>query len=144
MSAFIHEDSHVIGIVHAVRVHRLAPVTIDDICCNPQHDPHADLLVRILMAENIRSVNARYDENTPLFEGIKWQEPQTKAVSLFGLHLAIGSLDYQSCETEDWRESFACRLLQAWTAEIEQRTGHTGESIRNAKEYEAEQTWKIQ
>ena len=143
MSAFIHENSHVIGIVHAVRQHGLRDVTIDEICCNASHDPHADLLVRILMAENIRSVNARYSENEPLFQGIKWQEPQTKAVSLFGLHLAIGSLDYQSCESEDWRETFACRLLDAWAAEIEQRTGHTADSIRKNKEYDEEQTWKL-
>ena len=143
MSAFIHEDSHIVGIVHAVRFHKLTLVTIDEICCDPAHDPHADLLVRILMAENIRSVNARYNETEALYQGIKWQQPKDKAMSLYGLHMAIGSLDYQSCETEDWRETYACRLLEAWEKEIEQRTGHTAESIRKAKEYDAEQTWKL-
>lgn len=141
MSAFIHEDSHIIAIVHAVRQHGLRDVTIDEICCNASHDPHADLLVRILKAENIRSVNARYDENEALFQGIKWQEPKGKAMSLYGLHQAIGSLDYQSCETEDWRETFAYRLLNAWLNEIEQRTGHTADSIYDSKEYQAERTW---
>ena len=143
MSAFIHEDSHVIAIVHAVRVHQLTLVTIDEICCNPEHDPHADLLVRILMAENIRSVNARYNETEALFQGIKWQQPKTKAMSLIGLHKAIGSLDYQSCESEDWRETYACRLLDAWETDIERRTGYTADSIRKTKEYDTENTWKL-
>lgn len=143
MSAFVHNDEHIIAIVHGVRTHNLDLVTIDDICCTPAHDPHADLLVRILMAENIRSVNTRYDENEPLFQGIKWQQPKGKAMSLFGLHKAIASLDYQSCESEDWHETFACRLLEDWQRQIEQRTKHTGDSIRKTEQYDTEQTWHI-
>ena len=142
MSAFIHEHSHILAIVNSVRYYALDPVTIDGICCDVLDDEYADLVCKILMAENIRSVNARYDEEHPLFDGIVFKA--YKPFSLMGLHMAISSLDYQSCETEDWRETFACQLLDNWTTQIETRVKHTPDSIRECREYNEQHTWHAQ
>lgn len=144
MSAYVHDDQHINAIVSAVRLYEFPPVRINEIYCDVCILSHAKLVVRILKAENIRSVNYRYHDNEPLYQGIEFEPDQKARLNLFGLHKAISSLDYQSCETEDWPGTFACGLLEAWSTEIERRTGYTADTIRDDIHYQAESTWNIQ
>ena len=83
------------------------------------------LYADVLYQENIRSVRARYPED-------KWDDlpgPCAKPIHIVasGMERALAAyrrtpvqilkmcdcLEYQSCETDDYRESIACELLEA-------------------------------
>lgn len=144
MSAYVVSERHINAIVTTVRLYEFAPVWLDGIICDVCLEAHAELVVRILHGENIRSVNHCYEDHGALYQGIVFTPYKETALSLYGLHLAIRGLDYQSCETPDWKASFACRLLEAWCREIEKRTNHTPESIVDDWPYQCEETWSIE
>lgn len=67
---------------------------------------------QVLLDENIRSVNHRYEEQTPP-EPYKFYWPVFKAViSPLQAIKACACLDYQSCETPDWQDTRAYAILQ--------------------------------
>lgn len=66
------------------------------------------LVANLLMKENIRSVNYRCGENTEYTpcDMTEWRKvTPAEALSL------IDCLDYQSCETDSWKETLAYHLL---------------------------------
>lgn len=142
MSAYVHDNEHIIAIVNGARRNKLESVWIDDVYCNVSIDEHAQLLCNILLGENIRSVNYRYDENDSLNPGIVFKQDKRR-LSPIALCKAINSLDYQSCETPDWRETFACKLLENWTAQLLKLVGLSEETVRNHPEYNEAPTWNI-
>lgn len=68
-------------------------------------------VAKILMDENIRSVNSRYRENTPStyeFEYI----PAARKRPVGNIIGALDCLEYQSCETDDYHQSNAWEIMQ--------------------------------
>lgn len=64
----------------------------------------------ILMAENVRSVNARYNDegsNPYEFEYL----PRARKLPVGNIIGALDCLEYQSCETDDWHESNAWEII---------------------------------
>ncbi len=81
-----------------------------------------DRIGHILHAENVRSVNHRYrQDDRP--DDYRFEE-HGAALALQGTALAaqlvkaVDCLDYQSCETNDWEQSDAWRILQDIRARI--------------------------
>jgi len=85
----------------------------------------ADEVGRILWRENLRSIEARYPdtvENGDYPGPIDFEADQTETYtyrdpgfipSAGETFQAVGCFEYQSCETDDWRESEAYRFCQA-------------------------------
>lgn len=142
MSAYVHNNQHIIAIISGAQYHQLEATSINGVYCNVGIPEHAQLVANILLGENIRSVNYRYDENEPINPGIDFKQ-DNRALSPLALLKAINSLDYQSCETPDWRETFACKLLENWSAQLLKLAGTTEEKLRNNKEYDQADTWNI-
>jgi hypothetical protein len=103
MSAFICNHSHVTALaVYAAR-NRILGCT------------DANEIGQMLHAENVRSVNYRYDETTPpSFELCEWAAFQPFALAQ--IIKAARCLDYQSCEHPGYPQSEAAKMLQAITA----------------------------
>jgi hypothetical protein len=103
MSAFICNDSHITAVAAYAARNRILGYT------------DANQIGEMLHAENVRSVNYRYDETTqPSFELCQWAA--FHEFSLVQIVKAARCLGYQSCEHPGWQESDACKLLQATTA----------------------------
>lgn len=110
MSAFVVTTAHIDALVrYAVDKHvsytsAVGRTTIDK--------DNASEIGQKLLDENVRSVNYRYHEkDTPesyTFKHVKHVVP-LPAVNILK---AIDCLDYQSCETPDWRESEAFAILR--------------------------------
>lgn len=88
-------------------------------------------MVAVLHAENMRSVNYRYRENKPCEPiEIDWRAVNAKRNALYSRGgkravaraalMGISCVEYQSCETPDWRKTEAFRLL----GEIAVRVAH--------------------
>lgn len=85
----------------------------------------------MLLAQNRRSVDFRYDESDI-------EEPYVHAVSTtprepVEILKAIGCYEYQSCETPDWEDTEAARFCQALRFHL----------IRQLPGYEAADAWPI-
>lgn len=125
MSAFICSDDHIkaLAIFAATRQHsswRVDPRYIDGLPCpeacsieNLCRDELATLYAQVLLAENVRSVNHRYRESE--HHSIKVSDSdcmklQQKAVQILKM---LDCLEYQSCETSNYYETVAHKLLSA-------------------------------
>jgi hypothetical protein len=99
MSAFICNHSHITALaVYAAR-NRILSYT------------DANQIGEMLHAENVRSVNYRYDESIrPSFELCEWAA--FHEFSLVQIIKAARCLRYQSCEHPGWEKSDACKLLE--------------------------------
>lgn len=127
MSAFICNPSH-LGILAAATVHCRCPISE---YANNEPILIAQGVARELARENIRSVAARYPRDVsgsrpgPCLGDAEIEEAaalyaahyvvhighvtKLKAVELLSL---ISCLEYQSCETDDYGKSLACRQLE--------------------------------
>lgn len=110
MSAFIVNETHIDALVtYAVNKRasywdEINQTRVDITTFN------ADRIGQILHDENVRSVNYRYAE-TDKSDEYRWHF-YTKPLSAAQVIKACDCLDYQSCETPDWEESTAWRILQ--------------------------------
>lgn len=77
----------------------------------------ADVVGQILLSENVRSVNYRYNEET-VEELYTYQRPRTTTWGPVEVIKAIHCLNYQSCETDDWEQSEAFTFLEALTSNL--------------------------
>lgn len=69
-------------------------------------------IASVLYAENVRSVNARYNECDPA-HGFRFKcEPQACYLKPGQILGALHCLEYQSCESSDWRESEAFAIVR--------------------------------
>ena len=114
MSAFICSDKHINAIVHwasqnTVSVYHGNPSTRWPVTGQEQATS------ALLFAENVKSINHRYQETRPL-TGIVFDAsaPHLRAIEVLK---ACICLDYQSCEHPQWQSSLACTLLQAIQSE---------------------------
>lgn len=109
MSAFIVSDEHIAAIVGSALAHDRwhKTLTITDAVAS----------AHILANENARSVNTRYahhnqPEDPPTVSAKRIQHYYKNPLTPVQLLKAIQSLDYQSCETDDWNTTQAFKLLQ--------------------------------
>ena len=99
MSAYVVSDETITAIVRGALKYLPTSYRRDD----------RDLLGQMLVDENYRSVNYRYDEDT------KPHKFQFKNLKKFDDGILFGCMrnyNYQSCETEDYFSSDAYYLLQ--------------------------------
>lgn len=112
MSAWIVSKAHIDVLVHAMGKRELLEVSPDE-------------AGRILWAENHRSVNYRYQENTPTpayryaAPPVDWTPAQLTKI--------VGCYSYQSCESHDYEETTAGRMVGDLSDALE-REGADGES----------------
>ena len=111
MSAFIVTNEHISAMMQAAE-----GIYPDDEASywwgEERHYFRADSqeIGQILLNENFRSVNCRYDEDYP---------PDTyaycpiRAYSAAEILKACACYEYQSCETDDWEETEAYAIAQA-------------------------------
>jgi len=100
MSAFIVTHDHINAIISFASQYNIAGVA-----------GREQAIAELLLAENTRSVNHRYRENTPV-ETIVFSS-QDPTLSPIEVIKACDCLDYQSCETDDWHSTPACKLLES-------------------------------
>ncbi len=103
MSAFIVSHNHINAIVSFARRHQVV-----NIAGNEQ------AAAELLLSENTRSVNHRYQEDAPV--GLIVYDCQAPKLSPVEAIKACNSLGYQSCESEDWESTQACQLLRSITS----------------------------
>jgi hypothetical protein len=108
MSAFVVDNAHIDALVtyagdHHVSYYLNHRTVIDA--------GNASEIGQKLLDENVRSVNYRYRETDKAerYEFKRWTRP-LQAITVIK---AIECLDYQSCETDDWRQTEAFAILQA-------------------------------
>lgn len=80
--------------------------------CVEPHRITPQRLGEILMAENVRSVRSRYPHMVPGDSPGYTYRPVSELKPDWVVKACDG-LAYQSCETEDWRDSLACKILDA-------------------------------
>ena len=104
MSAFIVIKKHIDYILTALQ--KRLNEHIDD----KYTDEDADRDGQILWSENYRSVNFRYNEATPT-PVYKFKRTPEDTCYVQAIQL-VRSLDYQSCETDDYRSTEAYELMR--------------------------------
>ncbi len=72
-------------------------------------------LGQVLLSENVRSVNARYnlkgdDAETPAYE---YRSVRFDAIDAVSVLKSVQCVDYQSCETDDYQTTTAYKVLKA-------------------------------
>lgn len=112
MSAYVVSQAHIHAIVNFAYIKfRRDPVLYPPSGFRPSVDcTQATELGQILLDQNVRSVDYRYNEK---------HEPETfthrlstTVVSLEQFFSCIACLEYQSCESNDWPETQAFHILQ--------------------------------
>lgn len=125
MSAYICDPSH-IGILAAFAVTERCAIREFEAMGEPVLI--AQTVARNLARENIRSVATRYPNDTdgnrpgPCLKDAEIEEAAAIYAAYFLAHpqhlppvqilKLVNCLDYQSCETEDWRQTSACKQLE--------------------------------
>ena len=132
MSAFICSDEHFNVLVNYAVTHKAGYYWEGN---NSRVDitrENASRIGQILLDENHRSVNYRYNETTPshAFKFKLIGPTQYKAVDILK---AINCLDYQSCENDDWSTTHAWAILD----------GLKDCAIRNLPGYETSHGWSL-
>lgn len=111
MSAYVVEDDHINALVTYAAEKRISyydPIAENRIDINGLN---TTAIGKILLAENVRSVNYRYHEtDTP--DDYSYRHFATPLTAIEVIK-ACDCLDYQSCETPDWDQTVAWRILQA-------------------------------
>jgi hypothetical protein len=110
MSAYIVSDRHVAVFVVGANLHRHSSVEPDVLLKQ----------AKLLMRENVRSVNYRYGEKSrsPSIVINKGHEVAAEAMSLEDLIMMGRCLRYQSCETDDYETTKAATLLNGLLLEM--------------------------
>ncbi len=69
-------------------------------------------LGQILVSENVRSVNYRYNDNDEA-ETYTYRRVNYDSIKAVDVLKSIQCLNYQSCETEDWQTTMAYKVCKA-------------------------------
>jgi hypothetical protein len=114
MSAYMVSENHLHALVnYAVREHLDYRVAGRSVRVAPEN---AEEIGQILSDENYRSVHHRYHDRAADYFGTP---PTYKFRSVAKLPGAVAMLKlcdcyaYQACETDDWEDSVACKLVAA-------------------------------
>ena len=109
MSAFIVSDTHINSLVryasrHNVRAFHGNPMEVFRVKDNEQET------ARLLLDENVKSVNYRYRDNEVMSITYDMGAPILTAIQAIK---AAQCLRYQSCEHSDYEDSIAFKLIEA-------------------------------
>ena len=110
MSAFICDDMHINAIV-TYAVDKQVSIYEEGNGHTYITDANAEEIGRTLLSENVRSVNHRYNESEDAGD-YKFERFETPLTAVEAIK-ACNCLDYQSCETDDWKTTRACAILNA-------------------------------
>lgn len=119
MSAWVVSTNHINAIVRfleAAKPHLFANAGRHIIGGNLPAEEYGNAIGKLLLAENVRSVNHRYNDHArPAKFVYDPAPPPVKPIEALKL---IDCLDYQSCERDDWHKSKACLILNALKIDI--------------------------
>ena len=109
MSAYLVPADTIDLLVTAARLWRLAE---DGYLPYEARNLTDNELGQILLSENMRSVNARYEETdeAPTYDHMPVRFDAVEAVTVLK---SVQCVDYQSCETDDWKTTAAYHILKA-------------------------------
>lgn len=107
MSAFICSDNHISVLVKWAAKHNVKFMRENPTSSNPV-EGHEHEVFHILLAENYKSVNYRYDEKDEPEDTYDRMAPLMRSIEIAKL---CHSLGYQSCEHPEWDDSRAKALL---------------------------------
>jgi hypothetical protein len=115
MSAFVVSDKHINSILSYANRDSYSGLIRDqnDETYSFKCTEDLNKLAQVLLDQNIRSVNYRYDEDEKSPE-IKFKfepNPFGKPLSPVQILKACSCYDYQACETEDYNETFAYKII---------------------------------
>lgn len=130
MSAYVVPDYHINALVTwAMERHGLAAVTY--YWGGRRREVRGDekRIASVLHAENVRSVNSRYNEADPA-HGFKFKRVSNR-LNPIDVIKACHGYGYQACETADWEQSEAFAIVDAITQS----------AIRSLPGYEASRAW---
>jgi hypothetical protein len=102
-----------------------------------------NLVGAILLAQNVRSVNYRYSDNEPLPE-YRYRPVSYDKIDPVLVLKSVSCLRYQSCETDDYAQTFAATVLDS----IEKSAIHALRGYEDApwgwtRDWDAERTAQI-
>ncbi len=109
MSAYVVSTDTIDLLVTACRLWRLAS---DGYLPRETRNMTDNELGQVLLSENVRSVNARYSE-TDDASAYEHLPVRFDAIDPVTVLKSAQCLDYQSCETDDWKTTTAYRVLKA-------------------------------
>lgn len=113
MSAFLVDDYHINALVswaYARNGHKAVTYYWSGSRRDIRHDPRR--VASVMFAENVRSVNARYQESDPA-HGFTYRHVMTGRFSAADIVNACRCLSYQSCEADGWQDSEAYAVIEA-------------------------------
>ena len=111
MSAFIVPDYHINALVSwAIQRHGHNAISYYWQGSRRQIRGNESRVASVLHAENVRSVNARYQDSTPA-HGFKF-ERVSNLLNLVDVIKACHGYAYQACEASDWEQSEANAIIQ--------------------------------
>jgi hypothetical protein len=107
MSAFVVTDQHINALVRYASRHS---ITVYEGATNVRFTVrgHEGIAASLLLDQNVRSVNYRYDESE---KATIFYNPAAPVLTAIEAIKAAQCLKYQSCETPDFDDSFSCKLL---------------------------------
>src|SRR6266850_3097204 len=109
MSAYVVHTDTIDYLVTAARLWRLAS---DGYLPYDARNLTDSELGNVLLSENVRSVNYRYSEQdeAPVYE---YRSMRFDAIDAVAVLKSVQCVNYQSCETDDWKGTLAHRVLKA-------------------------------
>jgi len=128
MSAFIVNDYHINALVTwAANRHGSDAVTYYWAGRRREVRQDPKRVANVLYAENVRSVNARYDDASSA-HGFDYKAAGIEPLRMTPVQVikACHCLSYQSCETSDWEDTEAYAILR----------GVEGEAVRSLAGYD--------
>lgn len=123
MSAWIATDKH----IASVAVTFFPPETAQE-------------MANTMKRANIDSVNYRYSEKTPR---TKCSLKDAEKLSLQDLYSLTASLDYQSCEVEDYAQTPMAALTKMIAVHCEEESGRLGVPLRSGNYNKMLGRWSI-
>lgn len=107
MSAFVVTDQHINALVRYASRHSITVYEpMQDIRFTVRG--HEGIAASLLLDQNVKSVNYRYEENE---KATIIYNPAAPVLTAIQAIKAAQCLRYQSNETPDFEDSFACKLL---------------------------------
>ena len=99
MSAYVCDEKHWSSLCNHI------DQNMNDYCYGALYEKTPEQIINILKMENVKSVNYRYNENTPFVPFDKGIVPTQLTTADF--ISALGCVHYQSCNSQDYYKSEA-------------------------------------
>lgn len=135
MSAYIVSDNHINVIVSYFVDYRQNYKLWYELNGNFGYmsEDDAPKVAHCLYEQNVKSVDARYDEENGGNYQFKFIRDAKQLYSIGEIALALDGLEYQSCETDDYHQTDAYKIVQAMRKHL----------LRKMQERDNADTWHI-